>query len=43
MAIELLLKETYTIRDATTKREPYNFTLRMLRTIKDVRIKDVLP
>ena len=43
VAMESLLKETYTMRDAAAKREPRDFASRMLRTAKDAGIKDVLP
>ena len=38
-----LLKELYTLRDATAKRESREFTQRMLRAAKDAGINEMLP
>ena len=43
VAIKSLLKKSYTLRDATTKREPRDFAQRMLRTAKNAEINDVGP
>ena len=43
VAMESLLKESYTMRDAAAKREPRDFAQRMLRTAKDAGINDILP
>lgn len=43
MAIKSLLKESYTLRDTVAKREPREFTQRMLRTAKDAEINDTAP
>ena len=40
--MESLLKESYTMRDATAKREPRDFAQRMLRTAKDAGINNIL-
>lgn len=39
--MESLLRETYIMRDASSKREPRDFAQRMLRTAKDAGINDV--
>ena len=38
-----LLKKTYTLRDAASKREPREFTQRMLRTARDTGINNPSP
>lgn len=43
VAMESLLKESYTLKDAAAKREPREFAQRMLRTAKDAGINDVAP
>lgn len=41
--MESLLKESYTLKDTAAKREPREFTQRMLRTAKDAEINDIAP
>lgn len=43
VAIESLLKESYTLRDAAAKRESREFVQRMMRTAKDAGINDTAP
>ena len=38
-----LLKELYTLRNTAARREPREFTQRILRTVKDVDINETLP
>lgn len=43
VAMESLLKESYTLKDASAKREPREFAQRMLRAAKDAGINDTAP